>query len=139
MTIYNFHSQVVDLPYINVSFVDFEVSMDAFAAERSHGLQTPKKLIVELTSLESQPGPDMPGDNALHQVVDGSLTASPGLLHDEEEMTMFNHLAYNSARQYSTRASAVLSSQIGDGMPQALLMVGNCYGVKMFVYCKAIG
>jgi SNF2 family DNA or RNA helicase len=131
---------IIDLPYLNVSLIDFDLTMDAFSAHRTHGLQTPKKLIVDLTSPETTPTGVTPSHPPLdlstpigvtpsHPPLglsnDSPFPDSPGLplsSHDGGEMAMFNHLASHSSRQYSTRAAATMSSQEGGSLLQSLIM-----------------
>ena len=112
--------------------------MDAFAAQRTHGLQTPKKLIVELSSPESTPAGVTPSHPPSGLSNDSALPESPGIpisAYDGEDMAMFNHLASHSSRQYSTRAAAVVSSQVGESMLQSLIIVSgvSLLGVTVLV------
>ena len=114
-----------------MSLVDFEFHMDKFSSHRAHGLQTPKKLIVELTStvFSLSPSADPPEVNSMPGSVSAAFATSPTSRSldspqaSNDAGTAVNHVSSGRSNTYSTRASTVGSAQADERAVQSLIMV----------------
>eukprot|EP00118_Oscarella_pearsei_P012688 m.95532 g.95532 ORF g.95532 m.95532 type:complete len:1744 (+) comp36853_c0_seq1:131-5362(+) len=125
--------EIPDFPYLNISLVNFEMNVDSFEAHRSHGLQTPKKLIIELTSNSSTSNqlPSMEVEaladvNSTPESVSATFVAISPVGQAESspsnDVGTLNHVGLSRMSSYSTRASFVGSAQADEMAIQSLLV-----------------